>query len=281
MADFADMLRSIAKQPGMYVGRASIRAVSHYLDGYGHSLKDAGHAVGPLDGWMRWIERRFLISHPGWHWSRILLHAYRSDMAAIEALPGLYEEFLADRARLGVDGIEEDGNRRIIAEHGQEWFEPSETMTRALGDESDTIDGLLTALDSPDPRRRGDACFLVRDLAETIVASLFLQIARPENRNHRGSLVYTLKSFHCEGRFVQLFDLALNGNYEVQCHALSILEGQSFSVTREQLGEAAEALGRLRERENLPAEDVGLLRVQLHRVLSRLEESANDADEDD
>jgi hypothetical protein len=129
MPNFEALLQSIAKRPAMYVGKCSIRAVSHYLEGYCHALGDAGYAETPLDGWGRWIESRFLIAHPAWHWTRILLHIYGSDLAAIEALPQLHHEFLARRATLGIEGIEHDHKRRFLAEHGQDWYEPSATRT--------------------------------------------------------------------------------------------------------------------------------------------------------
>ena len=99
--------------------------------GYDHALGDVGRGELPLSGWMRWVESRFLISHPAWHWTRILLHAYGSDRAAIEALPQLHQEFLARRTIIGVEGIEDEHRRRFIAEFGQDWYEPAVTQTTA------------------------------------------------------------------------------------------------------------------------------------------------------
>jgi hypothetical protein len=131
MPDFESLLRSIASRPAMYVGRCSLRAVSAYLDGYDHASGDLGQPELPLSGWGHWVESRFLISHPAWHWTRILLHAYGTDRAAIEALPQLYQEFLARRAAIGVEGIVDEHGRRFIAEYGQDWHEPAETSTTA------------------------------------------------------------------------------------------------------------------------------------------------------
>ena len=131
MSDFESLLQSIAERPAMYVGRCSLRAVSAYLDGYNHALGDLGRAELPLSGWGHWVESRFLISHPAWHWTRILLHVYRTDRAAIEALPQLYQEFLAHRAVVGIEGIVDGHARRFIAEYGQDWHETTETSTTA------------------------------------------------------------------------------------------------------------------------------------------------------
>ncbi len=129
MPDFQALLRSIAIRPAMYIGQCSIRSVSDYLSGYCHALNDLGHAETPLDGRLRWVKLRFLISHPAWHWTRILMHIYGSDQAAIAALPDLHREFRAERAVLGVDGIEAALAQRLIEEHGKPWYEPSATNT--------------------------------------------------------------------------------------------------------------------------------------------------------
>ena len=129
MPDFPGLLHSIAKRPALYVGKCSVHAVSDYLHGYCQALSDLGQTETPLDGWMRWVEFHFLISHPAWHWARILLHVYGSDRAAIEALPGLHREFLAERAVMGVGGIEAALDQRLIEEHGELWYEPPATTT--------------------------------------------------------------------------------------------------------------------------------------------------------
>ena len=131
MPDYIALVNSIAKRPAMYVGRCSLRRVSAYLDGYEHALGDVGISETPLAGWGRWVELRFLISHAAWHWTRILLHAFGSDAAAIEALPGLYREFLLQREALGVEGIEAEHERRLMAEYGRDWYEPPLTGTTA------------------------------------------------------------------------------------------------------------------------------------------------------
>jgi hypothetical protein len=129
MQDFGAMLREIAERPALYVGRVSLRAVGHYLDGYDQALRDAGIGETPLRGWSRWVESRFLISHPAWHWTRILVHAYGNDHSAIAALPQLFDQFLIERRLVGVEGIEAELNRRLIAEYGQDWHAPTEAET--------------------------------------------------------------------------------------------------------------------------------------------------------
>ncbi len=102
--DFAGLLASVARGPDMYVGRCSLLAVAHLLDGYCLAVEHQARP-SPLDGWTHWIECGFNISHSAWHWTRILLHTCGSDAEAIAALPGLYGEFEAERGRIGVEGI--------------------------------------------------------------------------------------------------------------------------------------------------------------------------------
>jgi chromosomal replication initiation ATPase DnaA len=63
------------------------------------------------------------------------------------------------------------------------------------------------------------------------VPFLVAAIEDPLTERTRGSLVYALQYHDCATLFLFLFDLALNGTYEVQNHALSILYEQTFFFT--------------------------------------------------
>lgn len=132
MNTFQNLLNDMVKRPALYVGTGSIRAVSDYLSGYDHAMIDNGMCDpenSPLCGWMRWVELRFLISSPAWHWTRILLHVYGSDREALDALPALYEQFLELRASIGSQGIEAEWKQRFMAEYGEDWHVPEVTTT--------------------------------------------------------------------------------------------------------------------------------------------------------
>ena len=142
MDQFATFIERVCLRPALYVGTSSLRDVDIYLAGYGHALEDSGHQH-PFAGWMRWIESRFLISHPAWHYTRILLHAYGTDRAALDAIPELHKEFVAVRASIGREGVEAQHRRRFLAEYGREWHEPEHTTTSpplvtSATDEADT-----------------------------------------------------------------------------------------------------------------------------------------------
>ena len=78
----------------------------------------------------RWVEMKFLISHSAWHWTRILLHVYGSDRAALDALPDLHAEFRQFVADRGVDSIDAEHSRRFMDAYGNWWHVPEETATK-------------------------------------------------------------------------------------------------------------------------------------------------------
>src|SRR5688572_10766547 len=104
MTGFQRLLTSISEKPGMYVGTPSLQAVAHFLSGYNLATTDAGKP-SPMECWRQWVELNFGISDSAWHWTRILLHSYGSDEAALAALPTLFADFEADRRRVGLDCI--------------------------------------------------------------------------------------------------------------------------------------------------------------------------------
>jgi hypothetical protein len=62
------------------------------------------------------------------------------------------------------------------------------------------------------------------------VPELLHAIARPENVNHRGTLVYALSAFEPSPHLEALVALVLTGNFEVSTGAFSILEAAVLSA---------------------------------------------------
>ena len=108
----------------------------------------------------------------------------------------------------------------------------------------------------------------MREFAEKAVATLFRAINRPEISNNRGTLLYALMALNCSQHFAELFSLAVRGNYEVQCHALSILQKQRFSPTQQELHESQRVLDEF-ERQSAHIGDNQLLCDELRDVLTR------------
>ncbi len=93
-----------------------------------------------------------------------------------------------------------------------------------------TIDSLLLDLKSSDSRVRDDAALELMDLGnEVAIIPLLNAIARPENADHRGTLVYALSVFDCLEHLEVLVDLALTGNYEVSTVAFNIIDETALS----------------------------------------------------
>ncbi len=129
LPDFKALLKSIVKRPAMYTDKSTLHALSVYLEGYDHAWGDLRQGYTPLTGWGHWICLRYLIYHSAWSWERVLLHVYGSDQAAIEAMPQLYDEFLAERELLGLERIYDELKRQLIAKYGRDWHEPETTNT--------------------------------------------------------------------------------------------------------------------------------------------------------
>lgn len=90
-----------------------------------------------------------------------------------------------------------------------------------------TFPELLAALESSVPPERNRAAISLMDLADPrAMEPLIRAIENPANRGSRGSMIYALSAFDCKGRFLQLFNWALQGGYEASGESLSILREQ-------------------------------------------------------
>lgn len=93
------------------------------------------------------------------------------------------------------------------------------------------LQALIQDLESPDSSIRDNAALDLMDIQDaSALESLLRAIAKPENVNHRGALVYALSAFNCEAILSELVELVLTGNYEVCAGACSIIEELIASV---------------------------------------------------
>jgi len=84
---------------------------------------------------------------------------------------------------------------------------------------------LIQDLESPDSSIRDKAALDLMVIHDaSAVEPLLRAIAKPENANHRGTLVYALSAFNCEAILSELVELALTGNYEICAGACNIIE---------------------------------------------------------
>jgi hypothetical protein len=121
---FFEIVREISARPGMFGGSGKLRDVAIYLAGVEDGIAHGKAEMLVAPGWNRWVEGRFLIFSPAWHWSRILVYTFGSDQAALTALPALYEEFFADLDSLGADGIEKRATKFLVDKYGERFHEP-------------------------------------------------------------------------------------------------------------------------------------------------------------
>lgn len=117
---------------------------------------------------------------------------------------------------------------------------------------------------------RDNAALGLRKLKDDrAIPFLLSAIHKPENKHFNGTLVYALEVLDCKNIFLTLIDLALHGDYEVQCHALNILREQGFTVTKEEIEKAERAIEEFSS--NPTCEDAELLLSELSRYVRKIE----------
>jgi hypothetical protein len=80
----------------MYVSRCDIKLVAAFVEGYAMALEAVGAQEPVWWSFRCWLEGSYGISHPGWHWSDILLFSTGSHQGAIWAIEELFSKFLAN-----------------------------------------------------------------------------------------------------------------------------------------------------------------------------------------
>ena len=121
---------------------------------------------------------------------------------------------------------------------------------------TDVVDSVIPLLRSTVVRVRYWAAHVLREIGDDrAVEPLVKAISVPENRNYSGSLVYALQTLDCRHYFLFLFDLAIEGDVEVRCLVLMILEEQEFELTPTIVAEATNTLDAFTRRKDNRPED--------------------------
>ena len=126
---FRALLVSACERPGMYVGRSSLWDLSHYLAGYCHGSSDAGDKVEFDYRFQRWVEGRFGVFSAAWNWVRILQHEYGDDFSAIQALPGLYDEFRTQTEDMTDEQLWNTMEQQLVEKRGSKCWSPDDQDT--------------------------------------------------------------------------------------------------------------------------------------------------------
>lgn len=93
------------------------------------------------------------------------------------------------------------------------------------------IEALFLDLKSSDSKIRDTAALELMNIASAVAISPLIEaIAKPENVNHRGTLVYALSAFDCLEHLEFLVDLVLTGNFEVSTGAFGIINDAKLST---------------------------------------------------
>jgi hypothetical protein len=97
-----DLLQSIQRRPGMYLGQASITLLQAFLQGYVFASRDAAGSaaseVPDLNEFTRWLCAKFGVRE-GYRWDRLMLFFHRSESRAFEEFFSLLSEFEAEQTR--------------------------------------------------------------------------------------------------------------------------------------------------------------------------------------
>lgn len=144
--------------------------------------------------------------------------------------------------------------------------EASEVLVARGG--TDVVDSLIPLLRSTVIRVRYWAAHVLREIGDDrAVEPLVNAINVPENRNYSGSLVYALQTLDCRHYFLFLFDLAIEGDFEVRSLVLMILEEQEFELTPTILAEATNKLDAFtRRKDNRPEDEEFARELQIALV---------------
>jgi HEAT repeat protein len=118
----------------------------------------------------------------------------------------------------------------LLAEiQSDDWETAREAADALAAYGRDALVGLLPLLKSPSILTRRATALALRDIgAAFAVPFLVAAIEDPLTWETHGSMAYALRYHDCATLFLFLFNLALNGTFEAQNHALSILYDQTF-----------------------------------------------------
>lgn len=96
----------------------------------------------------------------------------------------------------------------------------------------EVFDFVIPYVNDPNEWLRMNAGMVLQDVVDQrALEPLVRAIKNPEFVANKGTLVFALAELDCSDLFILLVELALSNNFEVQSHALSILDEQTFNVT--------------------------------------------------
>lgn len=124
---FRETLGSICVRPGMFVKECDVKAVACFLDGLSMGLNSGGQENTGWEIFQSWVQGKFGISHPAWHWTDILLHETGSHKEALGIVAGVYDELVEFLKSHSSDEVDQWSAAQVSARRGNKLFAPTET----------------------------------------------------------------------------------------------------------------------------------------------------------
>ena len=150
---------------------------------------------------------------------------------------------------------------RDLQSDDREIAEEASQILEARGDAT-VVDHLVELLRSPHGQIRNRTALVLRKIEDNrAIEPLMTAIQLPANKNNNGTLIYALQTLDCQHLFSFLFDLVIDGDFEVECMSLAILQEQDFEVTPAMLCEAKHKLDEYSLRDHARPECAELAKV--------------------
>jgi hypothetical protein len=122
MSKLFEILEKIQTKPGMYIGRASVSDLFHFLVGFKTALRELGIEATKEEmdfhrEFQPWIQKKYHVSTSN-SWTKIIMLHCGSEQEGFKAFYRLLEEFKTRNQSLGeneLDKIDSEENKQIVA----------------------------------------------------------------------------------------------------------------------------------------------------------------------
>ncbi|WMS86590.1 hypothetical protein [Pleionea litopenaei] len=99
-SDLNEALKFVKKRPGMYLRAESIYELATFIAGYEVALRMNFEYPNPDNiSFMNWVEEKYEICNPAWHWSRILHHVAGTEVEALHLFFTIWPEYYEIKSR--------------------------------------------------------------------------------------------------------------------------------------------------------------------------------------
>ena len=106
MSEFADILRSVEKKPGMWFGhRASIHEIAAFIAGFQHGQRVPADPLS-FEHFTRWVAAHYrVVDGPGGAFTLIMEHVGGDEHRAADEFFRLLPLYARDLSKLGGEGV--------------------------------------------------------------------------------------------------------------------------------------------------------------------------------